>query len=151
MRLPPDVDPLSQVQWEDEEDAALYGQMVDEARSFLGSFRWCAGVRQMFAGLAVPGVVAVFFAEIVPAKANVDEALWVVVGDLPPAYLADEGSADSAEALRRYIAEMRRWVQAARVGEPVDDLIPVNVGPTRESAARLASRLDFLELEVLRP
>jgi len=39
---------------------------------------------------------------------------------------------------------MRGWVDAAKNGEPVDDLIPVNVPPTPEWAEELDSRLNFI-------
>lgn len=151
MEIPPDVVPLPEVHWEDEEEAALFASMVDEVRSYLESFSWCDGIRQLHVGLAVPGAVAVFFAEIVPQgeRRDIEDWLWVVVGDLPPAYLVPDEPGSSTEALRRYIEEMREWVRAARAGGPVEDLIPVRVRPTTQSAEMLASRLDFLERHVI--
>jgi hypothetical protein len=86
-----------------------------------------------------------------PAAAGVDEWLWVVVGDLPPAYLVADGNPTWQEALAGYIDEMRRWVDAAMAGAPVDDLIPVNTPPTAEYAEMLGSRLRTLEETLLDP
>ena len=113
----PDLEALSDIQWDDEEDSALYQSMVAQARSFLERFRWCSGVRALYGGKAVPGVVAVFLAEIAPSEAGVDETLWVVVGDVPPAYLVLDRAPNSTAALRIYIENMRGWVTAVRAGE----------------------------------
>lgn len=149
VELPPDVDALSEIEWDDEEDMSLYKAMVTRARSFLEGFGWCSGVRALYGGMAVPGIVAVFFAEITPGEAGVDQTLWVVVGDLPPAYLVVDRAPNSKAALTIYIENMRRWVDAVRAGEPTRGLIPVNAEATTESADMLASRLDFLEREIV--
>ncbi|HET7731895.1 MAG TPA: hypothetical protein VFK48_17880, partial [Usitatibacter sp.] len=52
-------------------------------------------------------------------------------------------------ALRAYIGEMRRWVEAVKAGKPVTELIPVNGAPTRDNAMALESRLAFIEREIL--
>ena len=88
--------------------------------------------------------MAVFLFHILPARDGVDDWLWVVTGDLPPAYLVMDESPDAASALRAYVREMRQWTDAARSGESVEGLIPVNADPSVENADRLAKRLDFL-------
>ncbi len=72
-----------------------------------------------------------------------------VVGDLPPAYITTEDAPNPATALDGYIGAMDDWVKAAKAGQSVADLIPVNVSPTVENAKRLESRLRFLDKEVL--
>ena len=149
MGLPQDVAPVAELDWEDEEDRALYGEMVERARAYLEGFRWCRSVRSLFGGTAVPGVVAVFLAEIVPAEGGVDDRLWVVIGDVPPAYLVLEDLPTSTDALSAYVDHMADWVDAVRSGQSVDDLIPVNVEPTEEWADNLAPRLAFLREKVI--
>ena len=75
--------------------------------------------------------------------------LWVVVGDLPPAYLVTDDVPDALCALRDYIGLMRRWVAAVKAGEPVVDLIPVNAPATLANAEALRIRLDSLEHNIL--
>ena len=94
-------------------------------------------------------MVAVFLFEIVPTAKDVDTFLWVVVGDVPPAYLVTDDSRTPREAMRAYVDEMREWVDAVRNGGAIDDVIPVKVPPTREWADRLAGRLDLLEREFM--
>jgi len=115
-----------------------------EANEFLSSKQWCRSVSSLDLGCSIAGIFGVFLARIKPTHPEVDEQLWVVVGDLPPAYLACDDAANWQEALAAYVSEMRQWVEAAMLGQPVEDLIPVDAPPTKEHAAQLASRLDFL-------
>jgi hypothetical protein len=52
-------------------------------------------------------------------------------------------------ALEGYVELMSEWVEAATKGQPVDELIPVNVAPTPESAKLLQTRLTFLGADVI--
>ncbi|MBJ6985755.1 hypothetical protein [Luteimonas sp. MC1750] len=115
-----------------------------EATDFLLSKRWCRSVSSLDLGCSIAGIFGVFLAQIKPNHPEIDEQLWVVVGDLPPAYLVCDSAANWQEALAAYVSEMRQWVEAASLGQSVEDLIPVNVPPTKEHASQLATRLDFL-------
>jgi hypothetical protein len=75
----------------------------------------------------------------------VDDTLWVVVGDSPPAFLVCDDAPDWQSALRCYVREMQRWVDAVRSGNELDDIIPVDVSPTLEHAALFSSRLGFIQ------
>lgn len=131
--------------FDDEELRAL----ADEARSFITSFRWCRAVRESFLAFGVGRIIGVFLFRIEPAELGVDETLWVVVGDMPSAYLVCDDATDWRGALRGYIYEMRRWVEAVRSGGSLDDIIPVRADPTREHAEMLASRFDVIEEQMI--
>jgi hypothetical protein len=143
---------------EDAEDDALVKEMIERGKSYLSSFEWCGEVVECHVGdIAVGGVVVVLLLRIVPTQEDVDEWLWVIVGDLPPAYVVTDDSPNAAAALDRYIGEMERWVAAVKAGEPLDDVIPVETSggaeplePTPERADDVARRLRFLDEEILR-
>lgn len=120
-----------------------------EARSFLRFFKWCKEIREEYVGIFIDGVVGVFLFRITPSRADVDEWIWVIVGDIPPAYLTCESCPNPATALDGYIGAMSEWVEAADVGASVAKLIPVNVPATRENAKMLRKRLAFLNDRVL--
>jgi hypothetical protein len=80
----------------------------------------------------------------------VDEWLWVVVGDLPSAYLVIDVSKTPSQALESYIDEISKWVKLAKLGRSSKKVIPVNVPATPESAVALEGRLKFLR-EVMVP
>ena len=134
-------------QGDDPEDGRLCRELFDRGEKYLVSFKWCSRILERYVGICVGGIVAVLLFRIDPDQA--DEWIWVIVGDLPPAYInAEEGDAP-ADALRAYIEQMRRWVVAAREGNDTSTLIPVNVEPSPETALRLESRLDYIEHEIL--
>ena len=119
------------------------------AREFLEAQPWCPRVLHLTCAFTAAGAIAVFQAELVPTG-NGDPMVWMVVGDLPPAYLPFSPADTWKDALACYVFEMRRWVAAAAAGQPVDHLIPVNAPPNREFAGMLADRLDLIERQLLR-
>ena len=119
------------------------------AERFLAGQRWCGRVLRVTPAFAFAGVLGVFRCSLIPSDPAADVMVWVVVGDLPPAYLAHEPGDSWQDALRGYVEELGAWVAAVRGGAPVDDLIPVNVPPTPEYADMLASRLEFIRTRLL--
>lgn len=143
------VSPADTMKGEDDEETALLKKMLQEASDYICSFAWCAGIKESYLGIGIGGVIGVFLFKIRPSREEVDEWLWVIVGDLPSAYITIEESPNPACALDSYIGAMTKWVDAVKAGETVNELIPVNVPPTLEYAKMLESRLEFLDKEVL--
>ncbi|MGD0696366.1 MAG: hypothetical protein ABSB82_16210 [Terriglobia bacterium] len=141
--------PVAAMQGDSEDDTALLRGMFEDARAFLTGFDWCRSVVDSFFGIGIGGVVAVFLFKIVPSREGVDENLWVVVGDLPPAYLVTDDSPTPVAALEAYIDEMSAWVEAARRGDSVEELIPVNAPPTPANVDSLEGRLSFLKNRII--
>ncbi len=140
---------ISEMQGDDAEDSAKLVELHKEAREYLKHFSWCGHIIEEYFGIGVGGIVGVFLFKIKPAKPEVDEWLWVIVGDLPPAYIVIDRSPNPALALNSYIMEMSKWVKAVKEGLSVENLIPVNVPPTIEYANMLAGRLKFIKREIL--
>ncbi|HWL92725.1 MAG TPA: hypothetical protein VNT79_04250 [Phycisphaerae bacterium] len=122
--------------------------MASEASSYLLSHEWCKEIVRGYWALGWEGVLAVFFFRFVPAKKGVDSTVWVIVGDIPPAYICNDNR-DAATALEGYTTEMQKWVEAVKKRKSVKELIPVNAKPTREYADMLESRLKFIREELL--
>jgi hypothetical protein len=144
------VIPIDQMFGGDEEDTKLLRAMSTEAQAYIQSFSWCKSIRETYFGDGYGGIIALFFFRIEPTKANVDEWLWVVVGDLPSAYLVIDRSKNPSQALENYIDEMSKWVKLAKQGKSSKNVIPVNVAATPENAEALEGRLKFLR-EVMVP
>ncbi|SHG36519.1 hypothetical protein [Massilia sp. CF038] len=139
------VVPVIQMQGDEEEDTRLLRALLEDATGFMSGFRWCKAIRSRHFGMGVGGLFAVFLFEIENAADPGDALLWVISGDLPPAYLVLEGgSTDPAQALATYVDLMQAWADAAGQGASVADLIPVNVAPTQDNARALGSRLAYL-------
>ena len=142
--------PAGVIVGDDDEDTRLLREAESEATAYLDSFDWCSGVLETYLGLGIGGIVGVFLCRIVPGAPEVDEWLWVIVGDLPPLYMPTDDCPNPAAALDAYIGAMNEWVRAVRDGRPLDDVPPVAVAPTMEHAAMLESRLNYLDEEILR-
>jgi hypothetical protein len=120
-----------------------------EALQFITFHNWVGRIRSEYLGAAFEGMIYIFLFEIEPTRADVDEWLWVVVGDLPLAYITCEDAKNPFEALDGYVGAMEQWVDAARQGASVADLIPVNVPATPENAEALSRRLAFIDEHIL--
>lgn len=137
------------IKGEDDNETSLLKQMLGEAKEYLLSFDWCGGVTDSYLGIGVGGIIGVFLFRITPIGKNIDEWLWIVVGDVPSAYITIDSAPNPACALDAYIGAMQKWVNAAIAGKSVNNLIPVNVPPTVENARQLQTRLDFIDKEIL--
>jgi hypothetical protein len=144
------VTPLKSYDFEDEEEERVR-RLVERSTTYLNSFPWCECVDDLYIGIAIADKLLVSLVRIAPARKGIDEILWVVVGDLPSAYLVIDRAPNPACALRAYVELMTEWCDAAERGDRVDDLIPVNVPPTKEWASELRSRLTFLDEKILLP
>ena len=134
---------------DDDEDTRLLRDMAWGAEQYLRKFPWCKDIRELHFGHGYGGIVAVFLFRIEPSHTGVDEWLWVVFGDVPPAYLViDECNAPS-QALEKYVQEVSKWVSLARRGRSSKVVIPVSVPATPENAADVENRLDFICENVL--
>lgn len=136
--------PAEDLRGDDLEETHLLHEMLEEATDFLRGFRRCKQIKRRYFGRGVGGVFAVFLFEIAPSGPEVDDTLWVIVGDLPSAYVIAEDTLTPDDALRSYVEEMDTWVTAVQEGRSVEELIPVGAEPTKENAEQLGSRLAFI-------
>jgi hypothetical protein len=133
---------------EDAEETGLLKAAFNEARAYLGSFAWVHSIREAYFGVGVGGVVSTFLFRI-DAEPNVDEWLWVVVGDLPSCYLVTDRASDGIEALKTYCEVMEDWVETVRARGDLAEAFPVKAPPTVENAAALESRIAALRKDVI--
>jgi len=140
---------IDKISGDSEKDTRLLRRMAEEGQKFLLSFHWCKAIQKGWFGWGVGGIAAVFLFEVVPAHADVDKLLWVIVGDLPLAYLVVDESPTPLDALKTYLELMQEWITAVREGKSTEECIPVNSAPTRESADALEARLNFLRQKFL--
>lgn len=127
-----------------EEDKNLYGLSV-KAKNYLLRHQWCKSILSGWLAVYWEGVLGVFLFEIEPSGSGVDEYVWIVVGDIPPAYVDVESGENSREVLEGYVAIMRDWADTVLKGESVEDCYPVEVPATKEYADMLQNRLDLLD------
>ncbi|MFA5192329.1 MAG: hypothetical protein WC740_16605 [Verrucomicrobiia bacterium] len=152
---PVDLDalmPAEHMTGDDAEDTELLKKMLETATHYIRGFRWCPGIDRVYLGYGVGGVVAVFLFHFQEKIDGTEEWLWVIVGDLPSAYLVVvDGPKDAPAALRVYCELMEDWANAILNGQPLDDHFPVEAKPTPNNATSLLNRLDFIKSELLPP
>ncbi|HLI76806.1 MAG TPA: hypothetical protein VKV02_07665 [Acidobacteriaceae bacterium] len=143
--------PSHSISGDDDTDTALLRKMAADADVFIRSFPWCASVQDSFFSDGIGGIFAVFFFHIRPSRPDVDPWIWIMVGDVPPAYLPLTDCDSPAAAFRTYMRGMSKWVELARRGRkgtPADGVPPVNLPPTPEWADRVNQKLYGLTLTI---
>ena len=123
--------------------------LYSEAKDFLEFYDWCSEIKESYVGMIYLGIIAIFLFEITPSHESIDEWLWVIVGDVPPAYLTLDECPNPATALDGYIGAMTEWVNAVNAGNSVKNVIPVNINATKKNSIFLKKRLDFLDEFIL--
>jgi len=129
-------------------DADLDSARV-EARQYLEFYNWVLSIKGEYFGYGAEGIIYIFLFEIEPGRPEVNRWIWVIVGDVPPAFLPADDATTPFEVLDAYIGALEEWVEAAREGKSVAELIPVNVDATPANAEMLAGRLKFLDDRIL--
>ena len=122
---------------------------LKDAEAFINFYDWVGGIEAEFVGLDFDDSLYVFLFKIIPIRDDVDDWLWVVIGDVPSAYITCDDANDPYEALDGYVGAMEAWVEAARSGTSVADLVPVDVPATPANAAMLEKRLKFIDETIL--
>lgn len=143
------LQPVETMQGEDEEDTRLLQEMAVRARDYITSFRWCPPVTAMYFVEGIGYVVAIFLFEFDRKIGGTDDKLWVIVGDLPTAYMVVEPDESPQEVLAGYCLLMDEWVAAVRAGGGFAEVFPVEAARTEEHANMLDSRLKTLREEVI--
>ena len=119
-------------------------ELSRRAEQFLSKQKWCKAITDSYLGWSLSPYIGVFYFRIDPITTQVDNEVWVIVGDLPPAYIVCDHAKNWQQALDAYGAEMMNWVKAVREGGSVSKMIPVNVEPTLEYAEMLESRINTI-------
>jgi hypothetical protein len=143
------VIPKEQVRGDDEEDTALLLGMAEKAEQYIQSFDWCTALKEGIYADGIGGVIALFLFRADIKKLGDDQWTWVFVGDIPSAYLEMEDYKSPYDALERYIEGLEEWVEAARSGSPLTDLIPIEVPNDPELIESLAARTEALRENIL--
>lgn len=131
------------------QDIKKANALLDEAKEYIQFYDWCENILEIYVGMIYSEIIAIFLFKIKTSREDVDEWIWVVVGDIPPTYLTIDICPNPGSALDGYIGAMEEWVEAASNNISVKNLIPVNVPATKKNAELLRNRLEFLDNNIL--
>jgi hypothetical protein len=142
---------VAEIVGDHEHDTVLLRKMSEDAKHYISSFPWCDATLASYFGGGVGGIFAIFFLQIRPNRADVDPWIWIVVGDIPSAYLPISDCDSPSEVFRSYVRGMNKWVELTRKGQtgtPEQGVPPVKVPATPEWAEKLNQKLYGLTLAV---
>lgn len=124
--------------------------LAKEAYNYLLSFPWCLSINKGWLVYSCGYVIGFFYFEIVPDIAKgADSHVWIIVGDLPPAYIDILSAPSPRSALDLYIRLMEEWASKVNNGEDTSDCYPINVPATKEYADMLTTRMNLLKEDYL--
>lgn len=142
--------PVDKIAGVDEEETTLLRAMADQARDYILSFKWSLPIKAMYLADGVGKVIALFLVEFDGEIGGTDNRLWVVVGDLPNAYMVvTEGPNCAKEALEAYCELMDDWVNAVLETHNFENVFPVDAAETVGNAESLRWRLNFLRENII--
>jgi hypothetical protein len=143
------VTPEGQMTGDDPDETAELQRMLRRAQSYVEHFPWCPTIMEKYLGVGIGGVLSLFLFRFSRQIGDGNDWLWVVVGDLPSAYIAVAEAPDPASALESYCELMEGWAIAVRNGSSLADVFQVDAAPTEEHAQMLLSRTKFIRDEVV--
>ncbi len=123
--------------------------LAERARDFMKAQEWCKKILEGKLDRGLGYILSVFYFRFEPISEDIPNHVWVIVGDIPPAYIVVDDNPNGACALSSYVSEMEIWVNHALNCESIADDIPVNAPPTKRNAEALRGRLEIIKKDIL--
>jgi len=124
--------------------------LANEAREYLSSFKWCKEITNGWLAAEFGYMLCVFYFEIVPSEGSkADNFVWIIVGDIPPAYIDVVSAPNVKDAIISYCEIMEDWIDVVNKGNSVEECFPISVDPTKEHADMLKTRITLIKNELL--
>lgn len=120
-------------------------ELCESSKGYLERHRWCKSILDGWLALYWEGVLSICLFRIDPLNKEIDDYVWIVDGDIPPAYIDIESAENPKEVLESYVAVMSEWAENILEGRTVEESYPVEVPPTIEYATMLKNRLDIID------
>ena len=124
--------------------------LAKEAEQYLSSFKWCKKIIEGYVAKEWGYILGIFYFKIEPTLGSgADNSVWLIVGDIPPAYIDIRSATNEYEALNSYVFLMEDWINHVKDGKSVDECYPINVEPSEEYADMLSSRIEIIKEDFL--
>jgi hypothetical protein len=136
--------PIEAIATDDLEESDRLRGLAVEALDYIQGFGWCPPLRQVLLAYGIGGVIGLFLVRFTEPAGGVDDELWVVSGEVPPAYFVTDEAPTPAEALSTYCDLMDTWVEAVLDNGDLDEAFPVDLTPTPQHAEALRTQLAFI-------
>ena len=136
--------PIEAIAADTPEEADRLRGLAVEVLDYIQGFGWCPPLRQVLLAYGIGDVIGLFLVRFTEPAGGVDDALWVVSGDVPPAYFVTDDAPTPAEALSTYCDLMDAWVDNVLDNGDLDEAFPIDLTPTPENAEALRAQLAFI-------
>jgi hypothetical protein len=130
------------------EETQRLRELAVKAWNYITAFNWCPPITGAYLADGVGGIVALFLFEFERSIGALGDRCWVVVGDLPSAYLVVDID-NPKEAFEAYCGLMDEWINAGTASHDIRTVFPVDAPETPENAESLRSRVAFLRREII--
>jgi hypothetical protein len=127
----------------DESDNNCRVSLVNEGYQFLTRHSWCLSVRHSYLCELWEGILAILYFEIEPASTDIDDSVWIIAGDISPAYIDVAICQTVRDALEAYIDVLQDWIDAVLKEESVSEMMPLYV---RYSMNRIPATPEYANL-----
>jgi hypothetical protein len=124
--------------------------LYEKAKEYLESFSWCKSILNCWfdKDFCIYDKIGVFLFEINPINEEVDDYIWIIVGDLPSVYL-DKSVLTPNDALITYCDLMEDWTNCILNDSDISECYPVLAEPTKKYADLLNKRIEFIRREII--
>lgn len=122
-------------------------ELSEEGKAYLEEFSWCKRVVKCWYDFGLYDKLGVFLYNIEPANKDIDDYIWIIIGDLPTVYL-DKSVQNGHDALKVYCDLMSEWIDNVKNGKSLEDCYPIPVDPSFKNAELLQSRINFIRKEL---
>lgn len=126
-----------------------------EAAEFLASHSWFVRVTKSHLVLELTPMLSLVRAEV-EVKSSATAEMWVIIGDLPPAYIDRGICRTPLDAFMGYVGELEAWADAATQGQSLSEYMPVcyrasskELPVTRDIIERIRNLCKSIELHLL--
>ncbi len=136
-----DFEKFDELEFEDDEKLEIY---CKESINYIQRHTWCEGINNAWLAYYLEGIFAICIFEVISSNSNVDKYVWVLTGDLPPAYIDIDSAQNPLEVLSCYIDIMQDWVETVKNEGNLDKSYPIEVEATINHADMLNFRLGLL-------
>ena len=124
--------------------------LYERAKEYLESFSWCKSIVNCWfdKDFCIYDKIGVFLFEIEPLNKDVDDYIWIIVGDLPSVYL-DKSVLTPNDALITYCDLMEDWANCIKNDSDISECYPVLTEPTKKNGELLNKRIEFIRREII--
>ena len=124
-------------------------KLAKTASTYLYSHIWCDKIEKQWFVANWENLLAIFFFKITTNTKDVNEYVWLVVGDLPSICIDVESAANEQEVVKAYVGIMEDWIKCVHNKGNIKKCYPINVPPTKGYADMLKVRMSLIKEHIL--